>query len=215
MPKASIRLKERRHAREDVLTHLARWLGLGVVALVLTGFTPLANDITQLMRPASDLRPADAIVVLGSDANPDGTLDGSSLVRFVRGTVLYRESFAPIIVYSGTPLEVETRVHLAQVLGVPASAILSESRVRTTAQEALRISEQLKARSARRILLVTSSQHLPRASRLFETAGLAVSPVPADDVSDAVTKPGRRLVLLRVVLQELAARVYNRAAGHP
>lgn len=205
---------ERRHARGDALTRLARWLGLGVVALVLTGFTPLANDLARFLRPATDLRPADAIVVLGSAANPDGTLDGSSLVRFVHGTVLYRESLAPIIVYSGMPIEVATRVHLAHALGVPASAILSESRGRTTALEAIWISQQLRARSARRILLVTNSQHLPRAARLFEDAGLTVIPAPADDISDSVVHPEARLVLLRVVMQELAARLYNRVAGH-
>ena len=127
--------------------------------------------------------------------------------------MLYRQSFAPLVVYSGTPKETATRVRLALALGVPAAAIVAESRAHTTGEEAAFIAERLKARSVRRIVLVTNSRHLARAARLFENAGLAVIPAHADEISDSVTGPEARLALLRVVLQELAARIFYRLTG--
>lgn len=197
----------------DSLARACRWIGLGVVTLALTGFTPLANRLAHALRPPADIRQTDAIVVLGADANPDGTLNTASLVRFVDGAILYRQGLAPIIVFSGSPAETTTRARLAQALGIPDSAIVVESRARTTDEESRLIAERLRERAARRVLLVTSFAHLARAARLFEARGLAVSAVPADDVSDSVTKPEERLALLRVVLQELAARAYYRVSG--
>ena len=189
------------------------WIGLGVVLLVGTAFTPIANELARALRPQTTVRPADAIVVLGAAANPDGTLNPASLVRFVEGTALYRQHLAPVVIYSGLPLETATRVRLAEIFGVPASAIIEESRGQTTADEARLIVEHLRARAARRILLVTNSMHLARASHLFARAGLDVVPVPANDLSEASGKPEDRLTLLRVVVQELSARLYYRLAG--
>lgn len=197
----------------ELVARTCRWIGLGVVMLALTGFTPLANVVAHALRPPAEIVPSDAIVVLGADANPDGTLGNASLVRFVEGTVLYRQGLAPIIVFSGSPAETLTRARLARALGIPDAAILVEPRARTTSEEARLIAERLKGRAVRRILLVTNSAHLSRAVRVFEAQGLNVSAVPADDVSDSVTKPQDRLMLLRIVLQELAARIYYRVSG--
>src|SRR2546427_195102 len=72
----------------------------------------------------------------------------------------------------------------------------------------------IEPRAVRRILLVTDSEHLPRAVALFERAGLEVLPAPADSVSPATEGPGARLELLRRLSQELMARLYYRLAGY-
>ena len=195
------------------LARFCRWSGVAVIALVLIAFTPLINAIARALQPHSDIRSVDAIVVLGADTNPDGTLDNSSLVRFVTGTVLQRKGFAPVIVFSGSHTEAATRAELARTLGVPRSAIIVETRAHTTGQEAQFIAEHLRDRSARRLLLVTNSAHLTRAAALFEARGFTVSMVPADSVSASAAAPGDRLRLLDVLIQEFAARVYYRLSG--
>jgi uncharacterized SAM-binding protein YcdF (DUF218 family) len=72
---------------------------------------------------------------------------------------------------------------LMQEWGVPAEAILVEDRSLNTRENALFSFELLRARQIRRILLVTSATHMPRAAAVFRKAGFEVIPAPADFVT--------------------------------
>ncbi len=82
----------------------------------------------------------------------------------------------------------------------------------TTAEEAAHVQALLAPRGTRRIQLVTDSQHLVRARRLFERAGFEVLPALADSLA-AAARPEGRLDLTRRVLAELAARLLHRIVG--
>ena len=103
------------------------WIGLaGVGLLLVVAFSPLSNALFRWSAAASDVQPADAIVVLAAAMDPDGTLSCESLVRTVRAVALYRMGRAPIIVFSGPtheegPSEARVRADLAFGLGVPGS----------------------------------------------------------------------------------------------
>ncbi|MDF2695809.1 MAG: putative rane protein, partial [Labilithrix sp.] len=58
--------------------------------------------------------------------------------------------------------------------GVPKSAILRERSSLDTNQNAIYAAKLLAERNLREVILVTCSWHLPRATRLFERAGLCV-----------------------------------------
>ena len=197
-----------------------RVLGLVGVALFLAcAFTPLPNLMSRRLAIPSRLEPADAIVVLGSSVSEDGVLDSDSLSRLVQGIVLQRKGFAPLLVLSGPapkggPAEAEVRAGLARELGVSSSAILTEAGARTTREEAIRIGALLRARQVRRMLLVTSPQHMLRSQRLFERAGFEVLPATAEDASGTERSPEGRLKLAREVLQEVLARLYYQVAGY-
>ena len=163
----------------------------------------------------------DAIVVLGAGLMNGGTLRDESLRRAVEGIALYKQGLAPILVLSGpgrrdgTPRsEAEQRSALAQAMGVPLEAILTEDTANTTREEAVRISRLLMHRGLRKILLVTDSLHLRRAKLVFETNGLEVFPAPSDDYSSAATTAKDRLWLLTRIVQETAALAYYRLAGY-
>jgi uncharacterized SAM-binding protein YcdF (DUF218 family) len=112
------------------------------------------------------------------------------------------------------PSEAEVRARLAEDLGVPATALLADARGRTTREEARVSWEDLAPRGIRRILLVTGSEHMPRAAALFRRAGFEVVPAPIDEEPGRTTRPQARLNLARDLLRELLAHAYNRVAGY-
>ncbi|MGH9365220.1 MAG: YdcF family protein [Thermoanaerobaculia bacterium] len=196
---------------------ICRMLGLlGIGLFAVSAFTPLPNILAWRERAQAALRPAGAIVVLGAEGvGGPGTLGEASLRRVIRGVLLYNDGFAPSLVLLGDPSEAAVRASLARTLGVPSTAIVAESRARTTREEAQRASELLRPRSVRRILLVTDSLHMARARGVFERIGFEVLPAPADDdVLFLSDKPEDRLRIVRLLLQEMLARLRYRVLGY-
>jgi len=194
---------------------------LGAVTLVLfavLAYTPLIGAISRRLDTVPEPGPADAIVVLGAGSTRDGVLSDPSLRRFVGGLLLYRRGLAPRLIlmgpaYQGSPMEAETRAGLARELGVPADAIVVEGRGLTTRHEAALVAQRMGQIGGKRVLLVTSAQHMHRARRLFERAGLEVVPAPVVEHSPLAGSPDGRLELARVVIQEGLARLYYRLSG--
>jgi uncharacterized SAM-binding protein YcdF (DUF218 family) len=191
-----------------------------VVALfAAVAFTPLPNVLYRFLVPrAAPPEPAAAIVVLGAGVD-NGVLSDSSLRRTFGGVVLFRRGLAPLLVMLGPsdglkPSEAEVRARLAEGLGVPATALIADARGRTTREEARVCWEDLAPRGIRRILLVTGSEHMPRAAALFRRAGFEVVPAPIDEEPGETTRPQARLNLARDLLRELLAQAYNRVAGY-
>jgi uncharacterized SAM-binding protein YcdF (DUF218 family) len=198
---------------------VARLIGLiGVVGFLVTAFTPLAHRLNLATAVPAELVPSDAIVVLGAWVSPSGTLSSESLRRTNHGIALYRRGLAPTLVLlggsaSGGPSEADARAEQARLHGVPAQAILTETRVRTTREEAARVRELLQSKGARTILLVTNAGHLTRARPLFERAGFDVHPAPSDSFVEA-SSPESRLELMRVLIREFFGWLFYRVAGY-
>jgi uncharacterized SAM-binding protein YcdF (DUF218 family) len=198
---------------------VCRVIGLGgIVFFLVTAFSPLALRLNQWAAPRPQLVPSDAIVVLGAWVSPSGTLNLESLGRTNHAIELYRRGLAPLLVLlgkatNGGPTEADVRAELARLHGIPADAILTESRVHTTREEAARVKALLQSRGARTILLVTNGAHLPRARRVFERAGFEVHPAPSDTFAESGA-PERRLTLMRELVGEFLGWIYYRAAGY-
>lgn len=189
---------------------------LGLAGFLVTAFTPLTLLLSDFVFAAADEHPADAIIVLGHSVAADGTLSRLSLQRAVHGILLYKRGLAPLIVFSGARnatgiSEALVRAHMASEFGVPPAAILTESAVQRTRDEARRIHALLEPRGARRVLLVSERWHLKRAGPLFERAGFAVSPAPSDSLPTPTLDPENRVWMIRIVLGELLARLYAAA----
>ena len=144
--------------------------------------------------PLEQVPTADAIVVLGGlveAAAPPERLEpnlGAATDRLWHAAHLYRAGKAPRILVSGGNLpwsrvmqpESSVMAELLQQLGVPAAAILQETRSRTTRENRDFSLLILQANGIRRILLVTSALHIPRALALFRATALDVIPAPTD-----------------------------------
>jgi len=145
-------------------------------------YPPLAID--QVM-------PVDFIVLLGgllSDVRRPGAPSDmrSEADRLWHTVRLFRAGKAPKILVSGGNIKsgkVAEAVLLKPLLlemGVPASAILLESRSRNTRENALYSAIILGRLNAKRVLLVTSAAHMRRAVAAFSRAGVAVIPAATD-----------------------------------
>lgn len=133
---------------------------------------------------------ADAIVVLGGGhygwVNRAGiSLDLLESSRIAAGARAWLSGRAPIVILSGgggaSGTEARMMATAIAKLGVPASALILEERSRNTRDNALFTTALAERRGMRRVLLVTSSLHMPRASLLFRKAGVDVVPVPVPE----------------------------------
>jgi uncharacterized SAM-binding protein YcdF (DUF218 family) len=153
-------------------------------------------------RSVLSVPPADAIVVLGgslrhSTGQPPVTHITDSSDRLLIGLRLYRAGKAPTVLCAGgnlslfrkntDPPEAQLMSQLLQEWGLPTSAILTEQDSVNTHQNATMSFKMLSARNMRRVILVTSARHMPRAVATFRKAGFEVIPAPADFLVGSTT----------------------------
>jgi len=141
-----------------------------------------------------DVPPAQAIVVLGGAIRmPSGIHHFSGLIdssdRLLVAFQLYRAGKAPLILCSGgnNPIgatgDIPESTRMAGLLeewNVPAAAVRIERGSINTHENAVGSYQALAPGGVRRILLVTSAMHMPRAAGAFRRAGFQVVAVPAD-----------------------------------
>ena len=139
---------------------------------------------------AMQMPEADAIVVLGGNtangrANWFLPYDrDKAVVRVDTATDLYRAGRAPKVVLSGGALEGDVSeargmAHQMRQNGVPEQALILENSSRTTYENAALTEETLKQHEIRKILLVTSALHMPRAMAAFSKQGVEAIAAPA------------------------------------
>lgn len=180
------------------------WTGVAVLWLsstpLLSGLMVRAVEGWAERGQATDASEADAIVVLsgGRVVAPGKAAisEWGDADRFFSGVELFRARKAPLLVFTGGCVPWEPKVvpegellaGYAKAMGVPADGIVTTGPVTSTAEEAGAVAALLRERrsapadrgAAPRVLLVTSAFHMARARRLFERAGLTVTPFPVD-----------------------------------
>ena len=169
-------------------------LVLLVSALPLTAdrlWTALEADYPY--RPIESVDNADAVVVLsgmlGGIETSNGVVPqwGEATDRFFAGIDLLNAQKAPIIIFTrgqypwgSLPPEGEQLAKRAIGMGVPERQILLTGIVTNTADEAAEVRALMEFGGMRRVILVTSSFHMPRAKMLFDRAGIVSIPYPTD-----------------------------------
>jgi uncharacterized SAM-binding protein YcdF (DUF218 family) len=207
-----------------LLNRRRRWapaVSAGGLLLLTVPSLPLVSD--ALLRPleqeAAALTPAaipqaDAIVVLGVvPAPPTGLgIEINDLGdRLICGVRLLRAQTSPLLLTSGgrvsfqhgddlQPAEAHLSKDLAVELGVPAQAVMSNPRARTTAEEAISVDELVLANGWKQIVLVTSAFHMRRALASFQhIKGLNITPVACDFRLREAGQPTLKSVLLGLI----------------
>ena len=180
---------------------VAGLLVLLVSALPLTAdrlWTALEADYPY--RSIESVENADAVVVLsgmlGGIETSDGVVSqwGEATDRFFAGVDLLNAQKAPIIIFTrgqypwdSLPAEGEILAKRALMIGVNSSQILLTGVVTNTADEAAEVKALIEFGGMRRVILVTSSFHMPRATMLFDREGIETIPYPTDFRADGAS----------------------------
>ncbi|GAB2578847.1 YdcF family protein [Dyella jejuensis] len=137
-------------------------------------------------REASTYSKADAIVILGGGTLPQSGLDPDAedpygaVTRLGFGLQLFRSARADMVLLSGDD-QARRMARRLERQGVPVDALQTESASMNTHENAAFSAAILKREGRERVLLVTSSIHMPRALAAFTNQGLDVIPAPAYD----------------------------------
>lgn len=167
----------------------------GVVLLLWLSGNPwvsmgLARSLEWRELPGVQPPAAPVIVLLGGDTTPASPPQPiiQPGQRAFYAAALYHQGRAPRILISGGAIPWQTggdattpAEQMAEVLtqlGVPAEALTLERASRNTAENAAFSADILRSWGVKRVILVTSALHMPRAKVLFEAQGLTVLPAP-------------------------------------
>ncbi|WP_350016679.1 YdcF family protein [Rhodanobacter sp. IGA1.0] len=176
-------------------------------------------------REASAYPVADAIVILGGarvsndSATPPEGQSRSPESRTGFGFLLFQHAKAPYVLLSGGNGDAAAMAAALETWGVEPSALILETRSLNTHQNAKYVAAIMKDRKLRRILLVTSSIHMPRAVASFKKEGVEVTPAPALDRRSEHRSVKRRwrpatvLLLTGQSLKEYCGMLYYRLRG--
>lgn len=175
--------------------------------------TPLIWAIASPLRLSQAPVPADAIVVFAGGVGESGQAGGGYQERVRQAVDLYRSGLAPTIVYSSGFVfafqEPEVMKTLSISSGVPASAILLETRAANTHENVVFSSDIARARGWHRVLLVSSPYNMRRALLTWRKAApdIDVVPTPVPVSQFYQHRYGASLVQIRGIAQEYAALV--------
>lgn len=134
----------------------------------------------------------DAIVVLGGGhygnwmSRDSVDPDEFKTSRLAAGARAWFAGRAPLIILSGGSnggrhSEAQIMALAIAKTGIPASALLLEEESANTSDNARLTAALARKHGVRKVLLVTSTVHMPRASLLFRDAGIDVVPVPVPE----------------------------------
>lgn len=179
-----------------------RWAGIAIEVVLIALMTPLGAaslaHLTAARVPPVQSCPAPApttIVVLGGGfdypprASDDyGSLSITALQRVFAGVALWQQIPGVRLVIAGGGggriREAEPMANLAMRMGVPATAVEIEDRSRNTWQNARNVAA-LSPPVSKRIWLVSSPMHLPRALDAFRAWGFKPCAWPSGVVKDS------------------------------
>lgn len=206
-----------------------------VGAVAVFAMTPLFANLLLAQLEKAEVPPPDcarnppdvAIVFAGGisgtarDADDPSVLNLPSRRRLDRAIAWWNERGGRTLVLSGGAwfddgIPDSRRMHrYARQRGVPEAAMRSDDISRTTWQSAQQLA-QLQPALPRRVALVTSAAHMPRAAYAMREAGFTVCPIVADPLHIPPQWPGvllpQRSALAKseIALHELIGLLYYR-----
>ena len=166
----------RKH-RVPLLVRILLWLlALGIVFYgAVVGYVCIREG--SVARTVDSAAEYDAIIVLGAQVLPDGTPNVQLSWRLDAALEAWQKKNVPIVVCGAQgkdePVtEAEAMKRYLEDRGVPAGQILTDGESFNTRQNLLNAGKLLKDRpEVRRVLIVTSDYHVPRAMALAEDQG--------------------------------------------
>lgn len=178
-----------------------RWVGVGLAGILLfLASLPCVSE--YLLKSLEDEIPelsiretptADAILVLSGILGDDRgtgrkTNWGEGFDRFEAGVLLWKAGKAPRLVFTdpapsradGRGTEGQRLVREARAAGVPSEATVLVGPIGNTDDEARLVARIARERGWKKMILVSTAWHLPRAWERFRRLGIDAVPFPVD-----------------------------------
>lgn len=135
-----------------------------LVAIIICLIVALPLFIGWYLSPQDILKKVDVIVVVSG---------GDNNARIEKGVQLYKEAWAPVLMYSGAAAEGDVSNAMAMrnisaKMGVPKEDIIIEEDSKTTLENAQFSAEIIKEKGYKSMILVTSPYHQRRTYELFK-----------------------------------------------
>ena len=210
---------------------------IGLIVLLVCSLPITANRLWGALeadyphRSIESVENADAVVVLSGMLEWLATEDsvvpqwGEATDRLFAGVDLLNAGKAPLVIltrglypWADLPPEGDQLAKRAIAMGVQDKQILLTGIVRNTADEAQEVKTLMELGGLRRVILVTSAYHMPRAKMLFDRAGIDSIDYPTDfrssggysDWMDFIPSAGG-LHKTSEAVREFIGRIYYRA----
>jgi uncharacterized SAM-binding protein YcdF (DUF218 family) len=198
-PNASVASKSLTLFKKNRLSSIL--LAIALAILILSSNEIFSKWLVRSLEwqnlPIGELPQAEAIVVLGGGTRPRISPRPWYEVneagdRILYGSWLYKQDKAPLLLVTGGRAEwigeggnpeSEDMAAIAEMMGVPSSAIIQESQSFNTRDNAVNTKQILDKRGINKILLVTSAMHMPRSLEIFRKNGIESIPAPTDFLS--------------------------------
>lgn len=158
----------------------SRWILRGSAAATaiivgLVGWALIARRLAPLENTSRDH--FDAILVLGTPADDDGNPTPTQLARVTQAVREYDRGIAPRLIFTGGAahnqyVEADVMAAVAAAQGIPPSAIFVETRAKDTIQTACYSERLMKDHGWQSAEIISSGDHLPRASMIFSRTSL-------------------------------------------
>ena len=209
-----------------------------VAVLVFFSLEPVAGALVRWVESGArrTFKPGatyDAVIVLGGIVDADASFRSGDLEltepveRILRAAELLKSGQARMVLLSGglmyprpgAPSEAERLATWLVEQGIDPDRIVVEGRSLNTHENAVESARIVTARGWKKLLLVTSAWHAPRAFASFRAAGLEPDVLPVDhhatDGSYAGIWPrAAALAVSTDMLRELVGRAVYRIAGY-
>ena len=180
---------------------------------------------------------SDVIIVLGGGAYENGVLGAPSNERLLRGLLLYKSGYAPIVIFTGGAItsastkilhtlsasddrsaidapEAAVMYDTAVALGIPESVMTVDGRSTNTRENLKDVKELMQKNGHKTCLIVTSSTHITRAMLIAKKLGMDCAPAPVKDTTPLRRSAMDRLTLFHSVLWEYAGLALYKVYGY-
>lgn len=217
---------------------LIKWFSiLFTASALIIMFTPVSNLVASRLVVSEELKRSDLIVVLGGGAYRNGVLGHASEERLIRGLLLYRDGYAPKVLFSGGALlkpsakifhtvfgvnagdgskviESKLMEDTAVKLGLPEKASAADILSNNTYENLKETKKYMEANGLKSCLIVTSPTHMARAALVAKKLGLDFHPAPVRDYTGYRTTAAERVSLFREAAWEYLALLLYGAHGY-
>jgi len=171
-----------RHLYKTARRRIARIAVGAMVAYLLLFYTPFVWLLAKPLWVAELPRQVDAITVFAGGVGESGKAGGGYLERVKQAVDLYHEGMASRLIFSSGYTfafqEADLMRELAVSHGVPASAIILETKAANTYENVVFVREILDRHDWRSVLLVSSPYHMRRAILTWKKMAPEITVVP-------------------------------------